>query len=490
MSSVTAATSYSDLDARTEFVLNRVAFLASVTEVLLHESKPENKQKVAVWRDYNYIPLIVRCIMDLQEEIYDHAIWATCNLLASEDARVVAMTRNAITDDVLNRLVQMGTVHFALYPPTVRNGILYLFNALSGFDMPRSFTQAVGHYLLRTVLTDKQVVTNSTVRDDFVKTLKMVAKKDPGAINELFLIDALNNPDQSHNHSRLFQIVGSLAEQETRVSPLGIHELMTYFTRQLSASADNDTGISRREMLWVLSNLMTELSAPTSFVHNDAELKNLVESIAWEELTGAKENADEDVGYEALFVLSNYVSSAKHLNEEFQKNVANDDDLVTLFETCMLHDNKKVAAVAREGFDMISQLISTFYPHKTCKVVEAVEKSDETECDDCDETLSDDCDETPCVDTEIDKSETENDVKCCEKPVPSASDLILGARRGNTSAEVRRVVSLLVAAPVGEWVEVPSDWTLTIADLTTLQHLGYTIQDGHVGINPEIYSTY
>lgn len=485
MSSVTAAgASYSDLDARTEFVLNRVAFLASVTEVLLHESMPENKQKVAVWRDNNYIPLIVRCMMDPNEEIFDHAIWATCNLLASDDAQVVAMTRNAITDEVLNRLVQMGTVQFTLYPPTVRNGLLYLFNALSSYEMPHSFTQAVGHYLLRTVLTDKYVVTNSKVRNDFVETVANVAKKDSSAINELFLIDTLKNPDQSHNHSRLFHIIGSLAEQETRISPLGIHELMTYFTQRLSASPVNDTGIGRREMLWVLSNLMTELSAPTSFIHNDAELKNLVESIAWEELTGAKEDADEDVGYEALFVLSNYVSSSKHLSEEFQKNVANDDDLVVLFETCMLHDNKKVAAVAREGYDMISQLISTFYPRKTCEVVEAVEKSDETECE---ETPCDDYDETPCVDTE---SDTEKDVKCCEKPVPSASDLILGARRGNESAAVRRVVSLLVNSPVGEWAEVPSDWTVTIADLTTLQHLGYVIQDGYVGINPEVYSTY
>jgi hypothetical protein len=41
---------------------------------------------------------------------------------------------------------------------------------------------------------------------------------------------------------------------------------------------------------------------------------------------------------------------------------------------------------------------------------------------------------------------------------------------------------------VGEWAAIPADWTLTVADLTVLQHLGYIIQDGHVGINPEIYS--
>lgn len=484
MSSVSV--SYSDLDARTDFVLNRVAFLESVPEVMEHEHTPENKQKVAVWRDNNYIPLIVRSIMDPKEEIFDQAIWATGNLLVSDDTEVAAMTRAAITDDLLKRLVQMvGRFPQSPLSPGVQNGIYYLFSNLSQSDykMPRFFTEAIGNSLLKTMLTDKRFVVNPKAHIDFLETVKNIAKKDPSAINSLLLTQTLFNPDQSYpdrsrDHSRLFHIIGTLAEQDSMICPLGIHQLMSYFTKQLSASADN-TGITRQEMLWVLSNIMTEPTAPACFVNDyyHEELKSLVESIAWTELVTHTEDANEAIGYEALFVLVNYVSGAKHLSEEFKKNLANDDDLASLFATCLVHPNKKIAAVAREGFDLISQLISTFYPDETSVPVDESSDDCDDDCDDCD--------------TEHD--DTENDVQyvtVCEKPVPSASDLVLGERRGKESGAVRRVVSLLVDSPVGEWVEVPSDWTLTISDLTTLQHLGYAIKDGYVGINPEIYDGY
>jgi hypothetical protein len=487
MSSVTV--SYSDLDARTEFVLNRVAFLESVTEVLQDENTSENKQKVAVWRDNNYIALIVRCIMDPNQETFDRAIWATGNLLVSDDTQVATMTRTAITEDVLNRLVQLaGSFTLA---PTVCNGVLYLLSNLSRYSLPIFFTEAVGNSLLKTVLTDKRVVNmNLKAQIDFLEAIKNIAKKDPDAINEHPLIDALFNPDQSAIYSRVFHIIGALAEQDSKISPLGICKLMTYFTNQLAAS---EADISHREMLWVLSNIMIEPTAPVLFVGEHNDLKSLVESIAWKLVTLDKEE-DEDVGYDALFVLVNFIHGAKYMSEECQKNLTNDLGLAPLFAACLIHENDKVAAVARKGFDLIAQLRSTFYPDQKelqhfvkflDQPVEAVEAV-ETHCDE--------------TETDTDDAEKENDgvvtiendvsVTICEKPVPSASDLVLGTRRGNESAVVRRVVSLLVNSAVGEWIEVPSEWTLTISDLTTLQHLGYVIKDGYVGINPEIYCTY
>ena len=486
MSSVSAASSYSDLDARTDFVLNRIAFLESVPDVMENENTPENKQKVAVWRDNNYIPLIVRSIMDPNEEIYDHAIWATGNLLGSDDAEVAAMARAAITDDLLKRLVQMvGRYPQSPLSPAVQNGIYYLFSNLSKSDykMPRFFTEAIGNSLLKTMLTDKRFVVNPKAHIDFLHAVKNIAEKDPGAINVLLLTEALLNPDQSRNHSQLFHIIGTVAEHDSMICPLGIRQLMTYFTtKQLSASA----GITRQEMLWVLSNIMTEPTAPACFVGEHEELKNLVESIAYNELLVHKKDGDVAVGYEALFALVNCLSGAKHMSEELKKNIAYDHELAGLIGTCLVHHNPKIVAVAGEGVDLICEIRSTF-----CPVEESVHEScdDCDDCDDCDEC--DDCDDCDQSDTEHD--DTENDVQyetVCEKPVPSASDLVLGERRGKESGAVRRVVSLMVDSPIGEWVEVPSDWTLTISDLTTLQHLGYSIKDGYVGINSEIYTEY
>ncbi len=489
MSSVTAAaSSYSDLDARTEFVLNRVAFLEAVTGVLQNEDAPENSQKVTVWRDNNYIPLIVRSIMDPNAEIYDHAIWATGNMLVSDDPQVAAATRSAITNEVLKRLVQLAGV--PTLASTVRNGIHYLFSNLSHYEMPQFFTEAVGGALLQTVLTDKLVVMNRNAQKDFLETLKNVAKKNPSAIDDLVLIDALNDPNQSKNYSRLFDIIGSLAEQDSMISPLGVPALMLHFTKQLA----DDNNTRRHEMLWVLSNIMTEFNASTLFMDEFTELKSLVESIAWNELDADNEDANEVVGFEALFVLVNFVIGAKHMSEEFKKNLADDFELSSLFLACIGHDNPKVVAVAREGFNLISQIRSSFYPAPVESHCEETESDTEyEECEDGED--SDESEEEECedIDTENDVVVTiENDVTLttCEKPVPTASDLVLGARRGAESGAVRRVVSLLVNSPVGEWIEVPSDWTLTIADLTTIQHLGYIIKDGYVGINPEIYNTY
>ena len=496
MSSVNTTSSYSDLDARTDFVLNRVAFLESVCDVLEYENTPENLQKVAVWRDNNYISLIVRSILDPNADIYDNAIWAASNLLGSDDTKVATMTRTAITDNILKRLVHMAG---RSNPNSIaaRNGIYYLFCNLSNYEMPRFFTEAIGNSLLNIMLTDKRVDVNPKAQIDFLDTVKNIAAKDPDAIDELLLIEALFNPDQSHNHSRLFHIIGTLAEHDSMICPLGISQLMTYFTEQLTSDDDN-TDVTRQEMLWVLSNIMTEPTAPAYFVGEHKELKSLVESIAWAELA-FNEEADEAVGYEVLFALANYVGS-KHLSEEFKENIANDDDLAALFGACLDHDNSKIAAVAREGFDLISQMISTFCPDKYCEDcgetscggddVHAIKKLVETHCDEnCDENCEENCDDENCDDTENDAPH-ESVYGLCEKPVPSASDLVLGERRGNESAAVRRIVSLLVDSPAGEWVEAPSDWTLTIADLTTLQHLGYTIKDGYVGINPEIYAEY
>ncbi len=478
MSSVIATSSYSDLDARTDFVLNRVAFLESVPEVMERENTPENKQKVAVWRDNNYIPLIVRSIMDPKEEIYDQAIWATGNLLGSDDAEVAVMTRTAVTDDLLKRLVDLAG-RVTTLGPAVRNGIYYLISNLSNYEMPRFFNEAIGNSVLKIMLADK----NPKMRiNDFLDTVKNIAEKDPSAINSLVLIDALFNPDQSQYHSQLFHIIGTLAGHDSMISSLGISKLMTYITEQLT-SDDNNADITRQEMLWVLCNIMTEPPAPACFVGEHEELKSLVESIAWDELA-LNEDADEAVGYEALFALLNYVG-AKHTSEEFKEYIANDDELAALFGACLDHDNAKIAAVAREGFDLISQMISTFCPDKYCEEIDV--KEAEVAVANCG---YENCGDENCSD------DTENDVKyesvygLCEKPVPSASDLVLGARRGKESAAVRRVVSLLVDSPVGEWVEVPSDWTLTISDLTTLQHLGYAIKDGYVGINSEIYDGY
>jgi hypothetical protein len=490
----TASAAYSDLDARTQFVLNRVEFLKNVTDVLQNEDASSNKAKIAVWRDNNYITLIVRCIMDPNEEIYDHAIWATGNLLGSDDPQVVLMTRNAVTEEVLRRIIELAG--YQILPSTVRHGVHYLIYNLTRQRMPRFFNEAVGCSLLKHALTGDHFSRDKEARTDFLAAVENVAKDEPTAVEEMLLVNALMAEPRPQEWRRILNIIGTLAEQDGMICPTAINNLMVFFTEELAG--DSKRNGSRRDMLWILSNLMTEPTTPYMFAKDHTGIKEIVQNIAWEELCAGNDDANLTLGREALFVLANFVSSVKRIwggletiaAKDITDNIANDFVLEGLFSACSDHENPLIAQLGQEGLE----ILDSFKP-----VVKAEEIID----------LTGDSD----TESEVEDSKAESDTEDCychdgnsflqpplgrtnavtsyfEEPVPSAADLLLGAGRGNESASVRRVVNLLVNLPVGEWAEVPADWTLTVADLTVLQHLGYVIQDGYVGINPEIYSGY
>jgi hypothetical protein len=496
-----ATAPYSDLDARTQFVLNRVEFLKSITEVLQHEDRAENKAKVIVWRDNNYIPLIVRCILDPNEEIYDHAIWATGNLLGSDDKQVSLMARNAVTEDVLKRVIELAEQQNLA--PAVRRGVHYLIYNLTPRRMPRFFNEAVGCSLLKKVLTDERFSRDKEAHADFLAAVENIAKDEPTAVEEMLLVDALGGEPRPHGWRRILNIIGTLSEQDGMVCPTAINKLMGFFTKELEGESKRNG--SRREMMWILSNLMTEFDAPYTLIMNHRKLKEIVQNIAWEELCSGADDADVHLGREALHVLANFIAGVKKMGydthppttvEDFRSLITGDFVLEGLFGACCDHENHIIARLGSEGLD----LLDSFKPEVTAP--EVIDLTGDSESEDTKSEVEDNGAETEEVSDEEDDcychgysnnvplARTNAAVSYHEEPVPSAADLLLGADRGNESANVRRVVALLVNLPVGEWAEVPADWTLTIADLTVLQHLGYVIMDGYVGINPEIYSGY
>jgi hypothetical protein len=474
--------SYSDLDARTQFVLNRVDFLKSITDVLQNEGHAENVAKITVWRDNNYVALIVRCIMDPNEEIYDHAIWATGNLLGSDDAQIANMTRNAITDEVLQRLISIAGQE--TLSTTLRRGVNYLIYNLTRRRMPRFFNEAVSSNLLKKAIEagGKEALT------DFLAAVANIVKDEPSAIDPLVLVDTLLKGHRPYGWRRLLKIIGTLAEHDGMIGPTVIDRLMTLFTRELKSKSNSSISRNRirHEMLWVLSNIMTEIASPVLFTQYHTELKEIVQNIAWDELCGDNDDADMVLGREAVYVLSNFVVAAKDMSTEFKSNIANDFTLESLFSACADHDNHQIAQIGTE----IMELLEAFTPILVKPEPEIIDLTGDSDTEsEVEDTETEDCYIHPPA-VLLARADEAINCECCERPVPSAADLLLGDGRGNESASVRRVVNLLVHLPVGEWAEVPADWTLTVADLTVLQHLGYVIQDGQVGINPEIYSGY
>jgi hypothetical protein len=479
-SKMNASASYSDLDARTQFVLNRLDFLKSIAEVLQHEDCEENAAKVTVWRDNSYIPLIVRCILDPNEEIYDHAIWATGNLLGSDDERVALMTRAAITDDIIHHLIEIaGRTTLSII---MRRGVNYLIYNLSREKMSSFFNQSVGGDLLEKML---EYTHSKEARNDFLAAIENISKHDPTAIRAQVIAEALLKDNRTHGWRRLLKIIGSLAEKDSVIGPTVIDRLMTFFTRALKKNSSRNR--VRHEILWVLSNIMTEIASPVLLAQYHTELKEIVYNIAWDELCSGKDDPDMVLGREALYVLSNFVVAAKCMSSTFKANIAEDMTLESLFNACVYHDDGKIAQIGNEMLELLVSFKPEVIDLTEDTESEVEDAEDEDEDEDEDEEEEDECYIHPPA-VRLAQSNEAIHCECCERPVPSATDLLLGANRGNESSSVRRVVNLLVHLPVGEWAAIPADWTLTVADLTVLQHLGYIIQDGHVGINPEIYS--
>jgi hypothetical protein len=489
MNKMNTSASYSDLDARTQFVLNRIEFLKDIPKVLETENEAASAAKVAVWRDNNYIALVVRCIMDPNEEVYDHAIWATANLLGSDDERVGEMTRNAITEEVLQRVLTY--VFYKNLSAPVRNGVCYLIYNLSKNPLPERIAFKIGGEAFKNVL---ELATNKAIPKDalfdFLCAIQNLAKENAKTVNTELLISALNKfPLHSGVYRNLTHTIGVLAEQErTWFSPNDMDALMKHFGKNLM----DVSGRQRREMLWVLSNLLAEGPIEAvMFWHFNKDLYKTVLDIAWDELcAGKEEHGNENIGYEALFVLANFLSSAKQVNEDQKRELADDFVLESVLSSCCGHDNKRISALAHEALETFDSFKPVIVRPTEPDVIDLTGDSDTeaTESEVEDAAMDE---ETECfIHNRPPLARTDEQIGCCEGPVPSAADLLLGFERGRESANVRRIVDLLVNLPVGEWAEVPADWSVTVADLTVLQHLGYVIQDGWVGINPEIYSGY
>lgn len=473
----------SDLEARTQFVLNRLDFLKSIPIILADETLPANVTKVMILRDNNYIPLIVRCVMDNNEEIYDNAIWAVANLLGSDDEKVSKMTYTAITEEVLDRictLIASPTASVA-----VRTGLCYLIYNMSNFDLPDTFCFRVGGPLLRSILDVNLKLRTGAVLD-YLSAIHNIANTKGETIEAEFLIDALSvYPSNSAVYRLILRIIGTMSEQDGLFSPNALSSLLTCFTEQL----DEVNTKQRREMLWILSNVMVETLTPVMFYSEHTELKKLVVDIAWEELCTGKAGVHTDgvgVGAEALFVLSNFMEGVKRATTEFKQEVANDYFLESVLSSCAGHDNARIRTMAQEALTTLDSFKPVVTRPAEPEVIDLATTSEyEANADD-----DDDCLIHAATYASVPLVNTDEQSACPEGPVPSAADLLLGSERGYESANVRRIVNLLVNLPVGEWASVPADWSLTVADLTVLQHLGYTIVDGWVGINTEIYSGY
>lgn len=473
MNSVT--TSYTDLDARTQFVLNRVDFLKDVWETLQNESRPAMAAKVALWRDNSYIPLIVRCVMDPNADTYDQALWAVANLLGSDDARVAEITANSITTDILHRIIDLAKYDGANIPAVVLGAEYVIYNYINRCDPDQVITIAerVAQDLLKQIVASSDYAETNKFGRDILEAVLVCAQKYPNSISPSVVIN--NFLTQAYEdlgaHNRLLYrkalaVVGTLAENtDYTFAPCFASSFIGGCVAQLRKFPVR----LQRDVLWVLSNMMTDVPTAVAFFEN-AGVCSMITNLVWENLCSKFEDVDSIIGREALYVLANYVNTAgKSDNAALKQGIADDFAMQAVFAGLQTNSNELIQRLANESMTLVNSFKPVIPEPEDVKMKE-------------EEEVPDFASGPPLLRTDA----------CPDfvGPVPSASDLILGYSRGYESEAVRRIVGLLAEMPLGEWAFVPEDWTLTVGDLTTIQNLGYVFKDGYIGIHPELYTSY
>jgi hypothetical protein len=236
----------------------------------------------------------------------------------------------------------------------------------------------------------------------------------------------------------------------------------------LILSNDKLSRQSKMEALWGLSNFATETGVADKLAAYD-ELLDVVVDYAIATSGFLRVNA--------IWVLANMV--AKAVSEETRLALSYHDGVWTAL-TEAISDNLKNAPAA----EAIAKL--------TAWKEEFALEDDEEDDDEAilDEIEKDMEEVTANLPVELDYPFPPVPNVQVEDRVPTALDLIL-AGSAKPSTVVRNLISSLQEVGYTQWVVVPADTQLTIADLTTLQAMGYSLCHGYFSVSrPLLESIY
>lgn len=423
-------------------------FLRSITNMVFEEEIYIDKLQSLVRS--HVLSLALASVHSQDESVRDEALWAAANLMAANNKELREFTAKCVVEQNIAAAAARSYRNDSTL--TAKSAAYFLYNWAPRIEDEVSAKRFIMD-LLSIALVRKGGVS------DLLWAAIRVAKRLPRAIPVHMLTTALRNENMSpKRRSLIWRLIGIAAEEMGLVDGC-IDTLMLRLETYLPKAK---TDKARCELLWILSNLLCEEKGVGVFHYKYFSLRRAVERIAWTS-TGA-------VLHEAMMALANYV--VKATDKEIHRYLATDESLALLFRTYARYSNSVIARISKEALDAVEKYIAE--NHQEPEVV------DLTDADDDDMTVSEIApnDEDDVLNTEF---VIDND------PVPSAYELLAGDFRGNETAAVRGLVAMLRDKPVGSWVALPPNYLLTIADLTNLQHMGYMIKDGYMGINPEIY---
>jgi hypothetical protein len=416
-----------------ELMNNPAGFLRTISDMLQDEEA--NKAQLDSLHRSRVLSLSMVSVFSNDEEVRDEALWTLANLVAAEDPTLRAFAIQHVREHNMAAAAARSYRHDSSV--TAKSAAYFLYNWA-----PHIENAVDARNLIMDLLPTALVRTTGTI--DILWAAIRVAENFPEAIPVNKLATILRNENLGRVQKRLlWRLVGRAAE-ETGLVDGCIDTLML----RLETALGTETERGRWQLLWILSNLLCEDKGVGVFHFKYYSLRKAVENIAWN-------TTNDVVRKEAVMVLANYVARAN--DTEIHRYLAADESLPLLFRTFVRAGTPRVREIAKEGLEVLERYVA-----ENRQEPEVIELSS----DDDDATVSE------------------------ADPCPTAYDLLAGGHRGHESKAVRGLVEMIAGAEVGAWVAVPLEYTLTVGDLMNLQHMGYVIQDGYIGINPEIYSGY
>lgn len=427
-----------------ELMNNPKTFLRSISNMLQEEDKYKDQLNSLVRS--RVLSLSMVSVFAQDEAVRDEALWALANLVVADDMTLRAFAVQHVREH--NIAAAAAKSYRNDSGRTAKSAAYFLCNWARHVNTAAEAKRCVMD-LLPTALT------RNTGTSDMLWAAVRVAKRFPETIPVHVLTTALRNENlKPPTAALIWRLIGRAAEENGLVDGC-IDTLMLRIETYLPKATSD---IRRTELLWILSNLMCEERGPGIFHYKYHSLRREVERIAW--------TSNGGLLHEAVMALTNYVVRASE--REIHRYLATDESLPLLFRTFARSDDESVAKIAKEGLQKLELYIA--------------ENRQEPEIVD----LTDD--DAATATTEIAATGELNIAFSIDNdPVPTAYDLLAGDFRGSESAAVRGLVEMLRSKPVGTWVPLPPTYLLSIADLMNLQHMGYAIKDGYLGINPAIY---
>jgi hypothetical protein len=466
------------LEAHTAFVLDRYAFMENIQTAINQEDKPESLALFVQLKEGNFIELIAGLLSDPDTHNREQAFYTLANVLGLENQDVIVQRAKAALlerhQDIFHNLyAQDETPLLQKTCAYVINNLAMVFANRGWKDLDKDEDGTVRKFcnqvldafngLYGDALVNR--VVSKTARTDLLYAAARVSQARPfGPRLSRVLADMLGATGGGAK-SLLDMLNSRLAEAETpeQFIPTDYHgEVLDRFL--LFLSNDKLSRQTRMEALWGLSNFATETDVADKLAAYD-ELIETVVDIAITEGGNTRENA--------IWVLANVV--AKATSAETQEALS--------------HHSGIWNALAYAVRDWEERGLTDYAPltvaTETIAKLTAWEVQFEEDEEDDDETILDEIEADMQVEedgkTILYEMKTSASVPV-EERVPTALDLILEGSP-KPSAVVRRLICSLQEAGYGQWVVVPADTQLTVADLTTLQAMGYSLNRGYFSVS-------